>query len=194
VAIDDIVTRIAADARDESQVLVDAARSDADRIRADAVARAEARTAGEAVKGRADAERDAATLLANARLQARDALLTARYALDAEALAAVEAALVALDDDRYAALLARGIAEAADACDSLRPGTADVDRLRRALPGALKVAGVALQVDDAPADIERGVVLSGDRVRVEVSAAAMIQARRDELLSQVDAELFGKDE
>ena len=191
MAIDDIVTRIAADARDESQVLVDAARSDADRIRADAVARAEARTAGEAVKGRADAERDAATLLANARLQARDALLTARYALDAEALDAVEAKLAALDDDRYAALLARGIDGAADGCISLRLGTADVDRLRHALPGALKVAGVTLTIDDAPADIERGVVLTGDRVRVEVSAAAMIKARRDDLLSETDTALFG---
>jgi len=55
----------------------------------------------------------------------------------------------------------------------------------------LKAAGVTIEIDDTPADIERGVVLAGDRVRVEVSAAAMIQARRDGLLSEVDAALFG---
>jgi vacuolar-type H+-ATPase subunit E/Vma4 len=194
VAIDDIIGRIAIDANDEALALTDAARADADRIRADALARAAAATARDAAKGKADAERDAATVLANARLAARDALLSARYALDSEALDAVQAKVVALDDDRYAALLARGIVEAADGCTALRLGTADADRLRRALPGALKAAGADLPIDDAPADVERGVVLSGDRVRVEVSAAAMIAARRDELLAEVDAALFGKGE
>ena len=194
MAIDDIVTRIAADARDEGDALLDAARADAERVRADAHARAEARTAGEAARGTADAERDAATLLANARLAARDALLTARQALDREAIERIEEALVGSDDERYAALLARGIAEAADCCGSLRIGTADPDRLRHTLPKALAAAGVTLPIEDAPADIERGVVLSGDRVRVEVSAAAMLKARRDDLLAEVDAALFGKDE
>jgi vacuolar-type H+-ATPase subunit E/Vma4 len=194
VAIDDIVTRIAADARDEGDALLDAARADAERARGDGRARADARTASEAARGAAEAERDAATLLANARLAARDALLTARQALDGEALQRVEAALIGSDDDRYAALLVRGIAEAADGCSSLRVGTADADRLRRTLPKALAAAGVALRIDDAPADIERGVVLSGDRVRVEVSAAAMLKARRDDLLAEVDAALFGKGE
>ncbi|HEY5517646.1 MAG TPA: V-type ATP synthase subunit E, partial [Coriobacteriia bacterium] len=191
MAIDDIVKRIANDADGEGLELTDSARADSARMRSEALARADARTARDAAKGVADAARDAATLLANARLEARDALLTARYALDAEALDAVGARLVALADDRYAALLARGIAEAADGCGSLRLGTADAERLRRALPGALKVAGVTLEIDDAPADIERGVVLAGDRVRVEVSAAAMIKARRDDLLSGADAALFG---
>jgi len=194
VAIGDIVTRIAADARDEGDALLDAARADAERVRGDASTRADARTASEAARGIADAERDAATLLANTRLAVRDALLTARQALDREAIERVEAALIGSDDERYAALLARGIAEAVGACNSLRVGTADADRLRRSLPKALAAAGVALRVDDAPADIERGVVLLGDRVRVEVSAAAMLKARHDDLLAEVDAALFGKGE
>jgi vacuolar-type H+-ATPase subunit E/Vma4 len=194
VAIDDIVTRIAADARDEGDALLDAARADAERVRADAHARADARTASEAARGTADAERDAATLLANARLAARDALVTARQALDREAIERIEEALVGSDDERYAALLARGIAEAADCCSSLRIGTVDADRLHRTLPKALAAAGVTLPIEDAPADIERGVVLSGDRVRVEVSAAAMLKARRDDLLAEVDVALFGKGE
>jgi len=194
VAIGDIVTRIAADARDEGDALLDAARADAERVRGDARTRADARTASEAARGIADAERDAATLLANTRLAVRDALLTARQALDREAIERVEAALIGSDDERYAALLARGIAEAVGACNSLRVGTADADRLRRSLPKALAAAGVALRVDDAPADIERGVVLLGDRVRVEVSAAAMLKARHDDLLAEVDAALFGKGE
>jgi V/A-type H+/Na+-transporting ATPase subunit E len=194
VAIDDIVARIAADAEAEARALTDAAEADAERLRADARARADARTANEAARGRADSERDAATLLANARLAARDALLEARQALDAEALAGVESALIALPDDRYAALLARGIAEGSDGCSAVRLGSADAVRLSKALPNAMAAAGVTLKIEDAPADVERGVVLVGDRVRVEVSAAAMVKARRDDLLAEVDSALFGKGE
>jgi vacuolar-type H+-ATPase subunit E/Vma4 len=194
VAIDDIVARIAADAAGEARELVEAAEADADRLRADARARADAHGAREAARGKADAERDAATVLANARLATRDALLTARHALDVEALDRVVAALVARPDDAYAALLARGISEAADGCSALRPGTADADRLRRTLPAALAAAGVKLAIDDEAADVERGVVLVGDRVRVEVSPASMVAARRDELLAEVDSALFGAGE
>jgi vacuolar-type H+-ATPase subunit E/Vma4 len=194
VAIDDIVARIAADAEAEARALTDAAEADADRLRADACARADARSEREAARGRADAERDAATLLANARLAARDALLTARQTLDAEALAGVEAALVALPDDRYGVLLARAVADASDGCSALRLGTVDAERLHRALPAALAAAGVELPIEDTPADVERGVVLVGDRVRVEASAAALVAARRDDLLAEADAALFGAGE
>lgn len=194
MAIDDIVARIAADAEAEARALTDAAEADADRLRADARARADARSEREAARGRADAERDAATLLANARLSARDALLSARQALDAEALAGVEEALVALPDDRYAALLARAVVDASDGCSALRLGTSDAERLRRALPTALAAAGVKLPIEDTPADVGFGVVLVGDRVRVEASAAALVAARRDDLLSEADAALFGAGE
>ncbi len=194
MAIDDIVARIAADAGDEARALIDAATADADRLRADARARADARTEREAAKGRRDAERDAATILANARLRARDELLTARQALDVEALDRLVAGLESLDDARYAALLARAIAGADDGCSALGIGTADAQRLRGVLPDALAAAGVSLKIEDAPADVERGIVLVGDRVRVEVSAAAMVASRRDALLAEVDAALFGAGE
>lgn len=194
MAIDDIVSRIDADASDEARVLLDAANAEADGLRADARARADARTAREVAQGAADAARDAATLLANARLSARDAMLTARQGLDLEALQRVEAALVALPDDRYAALLAREAASSVDGCDAVRIGTADADRLRTALPAALKAVGVTLPIAGDAAGVERGIVLVGDRVRVEVSAAAIVAARRDDLLAGVDAALFGKGE
>jgi hypothetical protein len=60
------------------------------------------------------------------------------------------------------------------------------------LPSALKAVGLALTIDDAPADIERGVVLVGDRVRIEVSPASLIFARRAGLESAADRALFGK--
>lgn len=194
MAIDDIVGRIAVDAQDEAEVLLAAARADAERRTSEARMRADARTAAERASARSALEREAATLLANARLAARDAMLTARRSLDDEALSRVEETLVSLDDVRYASLLAREIAASAEGCTSLRVGSADAVRLMRSLPAALAAAGVALPIDEAPADVERGVVLLGDRLRVEVSAAAIVDARRDALLADVDALLFAEGE
>jgi hypothetical protein len=64
--------------------------------------------------------------------------------------------------------------------------------LRAALPGALAKVGLALSIDDGDAGIERGVVLVGDRVRIEVSPASLVYARRADLESEADRALFGE--
>jgi len=192
VAIEDIVGRIEDDAEAEGEARITAARRDAGLLVAQAGARAEARAAHELKLGRVKAETEAATLIAGARLAARDASLSARQELDREALARLEAALTALPDDRYAGLLAREIASSPLPAGVLRLGSADTARLHAALPGALKAVGLALTIDDGPAGIERGVVLVGDRVRIEVSPASLIYARRADLESAVDRALFGE--
>ena len=192
MAIEDIVGRIEDDAQAEGEARVSAARRDAALLVAEAGARAEANAAKELELGRVKAEREAATVVAGARLAARDASLMARQEIDREALSRLEAALTALPDDRYAALLAREIASAPLPAGVLRLGAVDAARLRTALPSALKAVGLVLTIDDAPAGIERGVVLVGDRVRIEVSPASLIYARRADLESAADRALFGK--
>jgi len=192
VAIEDIVGRIEDDAQAEGEARVSAARRDAALLVAEAGARAEANAAKELELGRVKAEREAATVVAGARLAARDASLMSRQEIDREALSRLEAALTALPDDRYAALLAREIASAPLPAGVLRLGAVDAARLRTALPSALKAVGLVLTIDDAPAGIERGVVLVGDRVRIEVSPASLIYARRADLESAADRALFGK--
>jgi vacuolar-type H+-ATPase subunit E/Vma4 len=192
VAIEDIVTRIEGDAASEGAALLDTARRDAALLVAQAGARADARAAHALAAGRVKAEREAATLVAGARLAARDASLTSRQAIDHEALALLEAALVALPDDRYAALLAREISSSPLPAGVLRLGSADTARLRSALPAALAKVGLALTIDDGDAGIERGVVLVGDRVRIEVSPASLVYARRADLESEADRALFGE--
>jgi vacuolar-type H+-ATPase subunit E/Vma4 len=192
VAIEDIVTRIADDAAAEAEVKLAAARSDAERTVADARARGDARAARALEAGRVAAVHEAATLVAGARLAARDASLTARQELDHEALARLEAALVALPDARYARLLARELASSKLPAGAVRLGSADAARLRASLPAALAAAGLDLKIEDAPAGIERGVVLVGDRVRIEVSPASLVYARRAELEADADRALFGE--
>jgi len=193
VAIEDIVGKILADAEAEGAAIVAAAEADAAAVKAGAKARADAEAARVLARERAGATRDAETLLANARLRARDAALTARLALAEEALGKAEADLVALPDVEYARLIAAGIASAATGRETVRLGTADSARLRKHLPHALADAGAKVALGDEPADVERGVVLSGGGVRVEVSPAALIAARREELLAEADRLLSGRE-
>lgn len=193
MAIDDIVSRIASDAEAEAQELLAAARADAERAVAEATERADARAALALSRAKAAAEREASTVLAAARLAARDKMLSARQRADADALDRVEAALVALPDADYASLIARELARTSLPSGELRIGTEDVERLRGVLPAALAAEGVTVSVGEQAADIARGVVLVGDRVRVEVSPASMVEARRSDLEAEIDRGLFGEE-
>lgn len=193
MAIDDIVARIDSDAQAEAGALLDAARAASERTIAEATDRAESRAAQARERGRSAAEREASTLRAAARLAARDRMLAARQELVAEALKRVEAELAALPDAEYARLLARELARTSIPSGVLYLGHADAARLRAALPAALSAAGIDVEIAEASADIERGVVLVGDRVRIEVSPASIIEADRGELEAEVDRALFGEE-
>ncbi len=191
MALKDILGRIASDAEAEAEAVRSEAKAEADAklaAAAEEAARMRERVVGHA---RADAEREASTMAANARLRARDAALTARQALAADVLRAVEERLVALPDARYAEFIAREVAAAALGGETLLVGSADAARIRGPLEKALKSSGASVRVADGPAGIERGAVLQGDRSRVEVSPAATVAAARDELLAEADSLLFG---
>jgi vacuolar-type H+-ATPase subunit E/Vma4 len=190
VAIEDILAKIAADAGSEAAAIIADAEQDASRATAEAKARADADAAAFRAREHARAVADASALTAGARLRARDASLAARGEVARDALRAAADALVALPDPEYAALLARGVARAGAGGTSLLVGRDDVARLRPALAAALAEAGVGFPIADAVADVARGVIVVGDGLRVEVSPASLVEARRDELLALADRLLF----
>lgn len=192
MAIDDIVGRISEDAANEAASLVAASEQDAARVRDEATARADADAAETLARGRGLATRDAGTIVANARLAARDAAVSARLEAAAAVLEKAEAAFDALPDPEYAALIARGVAASAVGGETIVIGGRDGDRLTATLPAALAAAGAPeVTIGDVSPDGGRGVSVRGDRVRVEVSLAASIEERRGELLALADRELFG---
>jgi vacuolar-type H+-ATPase subunit E/Vma4 len=195
VAIDDIVAKIAEDAEAEAAVLVAEAEAEAARVTTDARARADAGATRVRAREHMLAERDAATVLAGARLAARDATLTARSAADGAVLEKAVKALEALPDPEYAAFIAREVAISATAEDTLLVGSADEDRVRTALPGALAEAGAAqITIGGRAPDTDRGVVVEGVRMRSVISPSAMVAERRDGLLAVADGALFGPED
>jgi vacuolar-type H+-ATPase subunit E/Vma4 len=196
MALADIIGRIESDAGAEARAILDGARGHAEAL----IARAEAEAAAAAEERLAAAERDAhgegETLLANARLTARDEALTAKRALVDRVLLDVESDLASLPDDAYTALIAGGIARQARGGDTVRIASADAARLAGLAAAVEKAAGrdLGLIVSDEPAPVEHGVTLSADRVSSEVSPRSVLDARRDHLIAMVAGILFGKDE
>jgi vacuolar-type H+-ATPase subunit E/Vma4 len=190
VALADILERIGAEAAAEAAAIRAEAAAEAERIAAETAATL-ARDSAELLEA---AERDgaaeAATLLANARLEVRDALLAAKRALAEEALERAREALEALPAVEYTDLIARAVAADAAGATTLAIASADAERLA-GLAERLRDLGCPLTLAQAPAPLDRGVLVSGDRMRVEVSVASLLSDRREELLLVAADALFG---
>jgi vacuolar-type H+-ATPase subunit E/Vma4 len=190
VAITDILTRIETDAAAEAANVVEAANAEAARI----LGVAETTLAAERTAALAAAEHDgaeeAATLLANARLVARDRLLGEKRELAERVLDRAREALEAMPDAEYLEFIASGVKRAAVGGETLMVAAIDAKRLG-GLADRLSALGVRVTVDAEPAPIARGVLLTGDRVRVEVSPAALVADHRDRLLLVAASTLFG---
>lgn len=193
MALADILNRIEGDGVTEAQVLVDAAESDAARLLAEARETAAAAAARTLHDAEADAERDAETLRAAARLGARDEALTARRALVERALGEIEAAIVALPDDEYAPFLGKAVAGAARGGERVLVAAADAARLS-GLGSVVSAArsDVALHYGETTEQIAHGVLLSGEREMVDLSIAGIVGGEREPLVMQLAQDLFGK--
>lgn len=193
MAITDIVERIGTDAAAEAGALLEAARTEASRITAEA----EATAAREAAEARARAEQDAATeaatILANARLAVRDELLAAKRHLAEDVLDRAREALEALPDAEYLELIAQACAEVARGGETLAVARADAKRLA-GIAERVRAMGREVTAVDGPAPLAHGVLLEGDRVRMELSPASLVDDRREELLLVAARALFGEGE
>jgi vacuolar-type H+-ATPase subunit E/Vma4 len=198
VALADIIRRIEDDADVEARAMIEDAEVRAAAMVADSLA--EAHALAERVRGEAEraAEHDAETLMANARLRARDRTLEARHELVRRVLERAERLVAEQPDPEYARFLARRVVATARGGETVRVGAEDAARMSGLLPEAVDAAAkerdteLELAFSDEPADVPRGVVLEGERMSVEISAAALVGARREELRGHAAAILFGE--
>ncbi|MDO9556630.1 MAG: V-type ATP synthase subunit E family protein [Coriobacteriia bacterium] len=199
MALADIIGRIESDAGAEARALTDGATAKAEAIMAEAKREGERYREHALHDTRRDAESRAATLLANARLAARDELLAGKRTLVERALRQAEERLAAFDDATYTRVIASGIIRTARGGDVVRVAEADRKRLaglRAAVDAAAAEAGCTLDLvfSDTAADISHGVTLKADRVSAEVSPDSMVSGRHDELMAVATAGLFPAEE
>ena len=189
MAIADIITRIELDAQAEADALLAAARERAEAAIAAVRAEAERDAARIRARGAAGARVEADTLLANARLAARDGLLGAKKELAEHVLDEARARLESLPDDEYAAFIAREVVRVAVSGQVVRVAPADSEKLA-SLGERLAAAGAPVTVAGEATGLARGVRVEGDGVRVEVSPAAYVAERHDRLLPLAVRALF----
>ncbi|MDO8848861.1 MAG: hypothetical protein Q7W51_10805 [Coriobacteriia bacterium] len=193
MAITDILTRIETDAAAEAADVLGAAQAESARIIAQAEAALDAERVAAIAAAEHDAAEEAATLLANARLRVRDDLLGRKRALAERVLDRARGQLEALPDSEYLEMIAAGVAKAATGGGTLAVAAADAKRLA-GLPARLDAAGVRVTPASDPAPLDHGVLVTGDRVRQEISPAALIADHRDSLLLVAARSLFGGEE
>jgi len=197
VALADIISKIASDADSEAAEIIRIAQESASRVVADAESEASSLSAARIARGEREADSQAATVRANARLSARDTALTAKRELLDEVLAGAVAAIVALPDDEYARFLGTRIGSAARGGETVQIAPADIARLSAALPAAVKAAApsLALTYSETPAQgIEHGAVLLADRSHEDFSIATIVAERKEELSMLASRILFGAGE
>ncbi len=200
MALSDIIERIASDARQEADAIVANANAEADRIIAAATSQATESAARIERDCARDANRDAETLLAGARLRARDNEVAVRGELVERALSMLEERIIGLPDDAYTAFLAGAVVDAAAGGEAVRIAPADVKRLAGLEAAVNAIAhdrdrDLVLHFESEPADVARGVVLIGDRSENDLSIAGVISAQRESLVMKLASALFveGKD-
>jgi V/A-type H+/Na+-transporting ATPase subunit E len=191
MALADIVKRIAEDARREADDLVLAAERSADALREEAETRARYTHEQILTHGRAEVEAEAKTRLASARLAARDRLLAAKRDLVQRTFEGAVVRLESLPDEEYSALIAREIQAIARGGEQIVLGESDERRLSTYLPGALAGREVGTAIGGSTAAIDKGALLLGERMRVEVSVRALVDGRADQLTALIGGILFG---
>lgn len=199
MALADILNRIETDSTSEAAQLTDAARAEAERVLDDARSKAEEVAATMTSEAARDAALGAATIIANARLEARDSLLEAKRGLLESALDALAESIVALPDAEYQAYMARSIVHAARGSERVCVAPSDAGRLAGLPDVVATVVGtegrdLQLVFDPTPADIEHGVVLLGDRDRVDLSIVGIIDAQREDLVMRLASRIFVAEE
>ncbi|MBS3956428.1 MAG: hypothetical protein KGZ40_02715 [Clostridiales bacterium] len=194
MALADIVRRIAEDASHEADTIVRSAEEAAERTRADAYAKAAAQHERTVESARRAATEGAQARLARARITARDRALASRREMVDRTLAETVTRLESLPADEYADFIVRKVAGVARGGERLLVAEADAHRLVNVLAVALANAGIEIEEAGTTAALSRGVVLEGDRVRVEVSPAAVVAGHAEDMVSVIAAELFDRGE
>jgi vacuolar-type H+-ATPase subunit E/Vma4 len=196
VALADIINRIETQAREEAERIEQETAARVAAIRADAERSATQQRDAAVVKAGRQADAEAATVIAAAKLAVRDGSLARKRALVDEAIAGVVEAIKTLPDDRYVRFLAARIAATARPGDRILVAPGDKARAE-AIARELDVLAPGLQLawSDEPADeLDRGVLVKGDRVRSVVSPESAVEAMKSELEVRFSNELFGNGE
>lgn len=196
MALADIIKRIETQGIDEAERIEREAATRAVGIGQDAVRSANQQREESLARAERRAEAESATIVAAARLAARDKALSRKREVVDEAISRLVQELESLPPERYARFIAGSLAKSARAGDTVHVSAADAPHAELIADEVSRIApDLSLEWSGEPAtDIARGVVVRGDRVRSAISPESAVDAMRAELELKFASVLFGEDE
>ncbi len=195
--IDKITARIETDAVADAARIAGETKTQCDAIKAEGEKKAQEGYWEKVRQGVAAAEDRVQRLAKTADMEARKSVLGFKQSLVADAFDKAEAKLNAMKGDEYVAFLANLAARAAvtgteelvfSAADKAACGKKVVDKANAALKAAGKTAKLTLA--DKAGDFGKGLIVRQGSVSVNCTVEALMAQARENMASQVAAELF----
>ena len=194
MALADVLNRIADDAAAEVGRLESAAREQSEALVAAAETSAAERAERTVRAAHRNAESEASARVATARLASRDAALSGKHEVLAEAIAAVVSTIESLPAERYARFLGEAIVAAVRDGDSVSLAEADVGAADAVRATVAELAGaVSLEWSPEPAPVRRGALVKGARTHMDITPESIVAERRAELELGMAPALFGQE-
>ncbi len=196
--IDKITARIETDAVADAARIDQETKAQCDAIKAEGEKKAQEGYWEKVRQGVKAAEDRVQRLAKTADMEARKSVLSFKQSIVADAFDRAEAKLNALSGDEYVSFLAALAAKAAvtgteevelSAADKAACGKQVVDAANAALRAAGKTASLTLSKGEG--NFGRGLVLRQGSVSVNCTVEALMAQAREDMASQVAAELFG---
>ena len=196
--IDKITAHIETDAVADAARIAQETKSQCDAVKAEGEKKAQEGYWEKVRQGVAAAEDRVQRLAKTADMEARKSVLSFKQSIVADAFDRAEAKLNALEGEEYVSFLATLAARAAvtgteqvqlTAADRAALGEQVVEKANAALRAAGKTAKLTLS--EKAGNFGRGLVLCQGSVSVNCTVEALMAQAREDMASQVAAELFG---
>jgi V/A-type H+-transporting ATPase subunit E len=197
MAVDDIIARIQADAREAAERILAEGREEAESVKAEAQAKAEEQKNEFRARAeqRAAEERNRITTLA--RLSARRELLDAKQVLIDRVFAEAAERIEKMQQKDYQAFVARLLIEQSETGEEEVLVGRNEKRIDQAfLDGVSKEIGKGkgLTLSEERRPIRAGVVLRSGRVETNCALETILRDAREKLETEIASVLFGKDD
>ena len=187
-----ILSRIKSDCDASVRAIEEQARSESDRIIAEAQLKADKEAAAVAEKAAAKRRQIQTSSQSRAQLETRNALLKRRRMEIDKTVAALESYLLGLDDCEYFEALYRLAAQLKGKSGVVFLNQKDLDRKPENFEKRLAAAGLDATVSDSPAKISGGFILKSGDVEENMEFSAIISSKRDEIEDLINKDLFAQ--
>ena len=187
-----ILSRIKSDCDASVRAIEEQARSESDRIIAEAQLKADKEAAAVAEKAAAKRRQIQTSSQSRAQLETRNALLKQRRTEIDKTIDGLNSYLLGLDDKEYFEAIYRLAAKLGGKSGVIMLNRRDLNRLPGDFAQRLKAAGLDATVSDEPAGISGGFVLKSGDVEENMEFSAMIASERDRLEDFINKELFAQ--